>query len=156
MQDCHWNIFILKVCFELFMLYKLYLYVNCCVHCLSLYMWRTLLMLFFRFVSCMLQGTSFLCWTMLFWFTVDWRPLCHFIRPKTWIKKEIVCCFDNLKLNWERNIQNHPGDATDKCAVVTTPGWMHMLKCPLQSDWVNRTSILLLYYTQSGLISVYV
>lgn len=73
----------------------------------------------FRFVSCMLQGTSFLCSTTLFWFTVDWRPLCHFIRPKTWIKKEIVCCFDNLKLNWERNIQNHLGDATDTCAVVT-------------------------------------
>lgn len=110
----------------------------------------------FRFVSCMLQGTSFLCSTMLFWFTVDWRLLCHFIRPKTWIKKEIVCCFDNLKLNWEKNIQNHLGDATDMCCGHSCLGHMHMLKCPFQSDWVNRTSILLLYYTHSGLISVYV
>lgn len=71
----------------------------------------------FRFASYMLQATNSLCSTMLFWFTVDWKLPLHFMKPKTWIRKGIVYCFDSLKLNSEKSIQNHLGGATDVIVV---------------------------------------
>lgn len=80
---------------------------------ISMFWQLTVIFFDFRFASCTLQATNSLCSTMLSWFTMDWRPPLHSMKPKTWIKRGIVCCFDSLKLNSEKNTQNHLGGATD-------------------------------------------
>ena len=159
-QDWHCNIFILKVCFEIFMLYKLYLYENCCVHCLTVACHFTCgehCLCYFQVCELHVAGYKFSVLNNAFLIHRGLKTAMSFHQTKDLDQERNRLLFRQFKIELR---EKYPESSRRcywyMCCGLSCLGHMRMLKCPIQNDLVNRISVLPLYYTLTGLISMYV